>query len=137
MTENMVLSPSGKCKTFDAKADGYGRGEAVNCLYLKRLDDAIRDNNPIRAIIRSTATNSDGSSTMISSPSSETQETLIRTAYRNANIHDIAETGLFECHGTGTMAGDTAESAAIAAVLGGKGAVLGAVRLSRVIITGN
>ncbi|PLN86691.1 putative polyketide synthase [Aspergillus taichungensis] len=128
MTENMVISPNGICKTFDAKADGYGRGEAVNCLYLKKLDDAVRDNNPIRAVIRSTATNSDGSSTMISTPSSETQEKLIRTAYRNANIDNIAETGLFECHGTGTMAGDTAESAAIAAVLGGKGAVLGAVK---------
>src|SRR5258708_880268 len=53
-------SATGKCHTFDAKADGYCKGEAVNAVYLKRLDDALRDGDPIRAVIRGTATNSDG-----------------------------------------------------------------------------
>lgn len=53
-------SATGKCHTFDAKADGYCKSEAINCVILKRLEDALRDGDPIRAIIRGTATNSDG-----------------------------------------------------------------------------
>lgn len=51
------LSPEGSSKSFDASADGYARGEAVSALYVKRLDEAIKDGNPIRAVIRSSATN--------------------------------------------------------------------------------
>lgn len=57
MTAQMALSPEGSSKSFDASADGYARGEAVNAIYIKRLDEAIRDNNPIRAIIRGSASN--------------------------------------------------------------------------------
>jgi acyl transferase domain-containing protein len=60
MGANGAASLSGKCHTFDEKADGYIKAEAVNMVYLKRLDDAIRDKDPIRAIIRGSATNSDG-----------------------------------------------------------------------------
>lgn len=57
MSLQMALSPEGSSKSFDAAADGYARGEAVNALYIKRLDEAIRDGNPIRAVLRGSATN--------------------------------------------------------------------------------
>ena len=57
MTVQMALSPEGSSKTFDASADGYARGEAVTALYIKRLDEAVRYRNPIRAILRGSATN--------------------------------------------------------------------------------
>lgn len=103
MCSNMVLSPSGVCRTFDAKADGYGRGEAINILYLKRLDDALRHNDPIRAVIRSTATNSDGKTQNISIPSMGAQASLIQAAYQRAGIRVLSDTGFIECHGTGTQ----------------------------------
>ena len=94
-------SLTGKCHTFDVKADGYIKGEAVNAVLLKRLDDAIRDGDAIRAVIRGTATNSDGHTPGIASPSSEAQATAIRDA--NAGLHDFNETSYLECHGTGTQ----------------------------------
>lgn len=109
-------SATGKCHTFDAKADGYIKGEAVNAVYLKRLDDAIRDGDPIRAVIRGSATNSDGWTPGIASPSSEAQAAAIRTAYANAGIVDFNETGYLECHGTGTPAGDPIEVGGAASV---------------------
>lgn len=130
MFESMVLSPRGISQTFDAKADGYGRGEAINAIYIKTLRDAQRDRDPIRAIIRSTSSNSDGQTQFISQPCADSQEALIRSAYRNAGIKDdeIYNTALFECHGTGTAVGDTVETSAVARVFGDKGVVLGAVR---------
>ncbi|KAK5992001.1 Highly reducing polyketide synthase [Cladobotryum mycophilum] len=109
-------SATGKCHTFDAKADGYIKGEAVNAVYLKRLDDAIRDGDPIRAVIRGSATNSDGWTPGIASPSSDAQATAIRAAYANAGIRDFNETGYLECHGTGTLAGDPIEVSGAASV---------------------
>ncbi|KAK0702400.1 reducing type I polyketide synthase [Lasiosphaeris hirsuta] len=111
-------SATGKCHTFDAKADGYIKGEAINAVYLKRLDDAIRDGDPIRGVIRGSATNSDGWTPGIASPSSDAQATAIRTAYSNAGITDFNETGFLECHGTGTLAGDPIEVAGAASVFG-------------------
>ena len=99
-------SPTGRCHTFDAKADGYIKAEAVNMLVLKRLDDAIRDENSIRAIIRGSSTNSDGWTPGIASPSSEAQAIAIRKAYAKAGISDFRDTSYLECHGTGTQAGD-------------------------------
>ncbi|KAJ5142667.1 Fum1p [Penicillium bovifimosum] len=128
MSENMVLSPSGACRTFDEKADGYGRGEAVNAIYIKRLDDAIRNNDPVRAIIRSTTTNCDGRTPSITTPGSHTQERLVRKAYQKAGIQDISQTGFFECHGTGTIIGDTAETAAVAKLFQDKGIIIGSVK---------
>ncbi|PYI23452.1 thiolase-like protein [Aspergillus violaceofuscus CBS 115571] len=125
MSDSMVLSPNGSCRTFDANADGFARGEGINALYLKRLEDALRCKDPIRAIIRSTSANSDGRSAILTTPSAVSQECLIRSAYRRAGIVDVASTGYFECHGTGTMAGDTAELSALCQVLGGKGAIIG------------
>ncbi|KAF2267503.1 hypothetical protein CC78DRAFT_490418 [Lojkania enalia] len=127
MTEQGVLSPTGSCKTFDAAADGYARGEAINAIYIKRLSDAIRDSDPIRAVIRATSTNCDGKTPGIAYPSSESHEQMIRRAYQAAQL-DIPDTGFFECHGTGTAVGDPLETVAIANVLGGKGAYIGSVK---------
>lgn len=111
-----AFSPTGTCKTFDADADGYIRAEAVSCMYLKRLDDAIRDGDPIRAVIRGSATNSDGNTTSLTQPSSEAQAAAIRMAYQNAGITNLNETGYLECHGTGTPTGDPIEVAGLASV---------------------
>lgn len=102
-------SATGKCHTFDIKADGYIKAEGINAVILKRLDDAIRDKDPIRAVIRGTATNSDGRTPGIASPSSEAQAAAIRAAYANAQITDLKATTYLECHGTGTQAGDPLE----------------------------
>ncbi|KAH8646008.1 polyketide synthase [Tricladium varicosporioides] len=111
-----VASTSGRCHTFDVKADGYIKAEAVNAVMLKRLSDAIRDGDPIRGIIRGSATNSDGRTPGIASPSSEAQAAAIRAAYRRAGIPDLGATAYVECHGTGTQAGDPIEVNGVASV---------------------
>lgn len=112
-----LLSPEGKCFAFDSRASGYGRGEGAATLILKPLVDAIRDGNPIRAVIRQTAANQDGKTPTLTSPSREAQEQLIRDCYSKAGL-DPRNTGYVEAHGTGTQAGDTNEAAAIGTVLG-------------------
>ncbi|KAI1470380.1 polyketide synthase [Daldinia caldariorum] len=107
-----VLSPTGTCHTFDASADGYGRAEGVNAIYVKRLSAALRDGNPIRAIIRGSAVNASGKTPGISLPSGRLQEVVIRKAYQNAGI-DFTGTDYVECHGTGTPVGDPIEVDAI------------------------
>ncbi|KAI0485708.1 putative polyketide synthase [Xylaria cf. heliscus] len=102
-------SPSGLCHVFDLDADGYVKAEAVSCVIVKRLSDAIRDRDPIRAIVRGTASNSNGRTGGIASPSSEAQANAIRAAYSNAGITNLNETAYLECHGTGTQAGDPTE----------------------------
>ncbi|OHW97941.1 polyketide synthase [Colletotrichum incanum] len=116
MGANGAASLSGRCHTFDSKADGYIKAEAVNMVYLKRLDDAIRDNDPIRAIIRGTATNSDGWTAGIASPNPVAQVAAMRQAYKNAGITDLSQTSYVEFHGTGTRAGDSIEADAVASV---------------------
>ncbi|WYZ46092.1 hypothetical protein EsH8_IX_000317 [Colletotrichum jinshuiense] len=130
MSEQGVLSPNGSCRTFDAGADGYARGEAVNVVYIKRLSDAIRDGNPIRAVIRGTSSNSDGKTPSLTIPSFESHEAMIRRAYKAAAIGtlDIAQTGFVECHGTGTAAGDPIETTAIAKVFGNAGVHIGSCK---------
>lgn len=127
MSEAGVLSPTGSCKTFDAAADGFARGEAVNAVLIKPLEDAMRDGDPVRAIIRSTAVNSDGRTSHIGSPSSDSQVTMIRRAYERAGIEDPSQTPFIECHGTGTVRGDPIEAAAVASVFGEHGAYIGSV----------
>ncbi|KAJ5291615.1 Fum1p [Penicillium angulare] len=128
MSDNMVLSPSGVCRTFDEKADGYGRGEAINAVYIKRLSDAVRDGDHVRAIIRATSTNCDGRTPSITTPGSLTQERLIKKTYAKAGIENITETGFFECHGTGTTIGDTAEVSVVAKLFQNNGTVIGSVK---------
>ncbi|KAK4458706.1 hypothetical protein QBC42DRAFT_19564 [Cladorrhinum samala] len=111
-----AASPSGRCWTFDARADGYIKAEAINCLILKRLDDALRDGDPIRAVIRGTSTNSDGWTPGIASPSPDAQALAIRRAYSRAGIASLHQTAYLECHGTGTLAGDPVECKAASSV---------------------
>ncbi|KAL8736136.1 MAG: hypothetical protein Q9181_002526 [Wetmoreana brouardii] len=127
MTQQGVLSPEGSCKTFDAAADGFARAEAINAIYIKRLDDAISDGNPIRAIIRGTSTNSDGKSGSLMAPNGEAHETLMRKVYEEASL-DPKETAFVECHGTGTATGDPIETTAVGKVFGEHGVLIGSVK---------
>ncbi|KAJ6015189.1 PKS-like enzyme, partial [Penicillium herquei] len=111
-----AASLSGRCHTFDSKADGYMKSEAVNMVIVKRLSDAIRDRDPIRGIVRGSSTNSDGWTAGIASPSSEAQAKATRQAYINAGITDLNQTAYVECHGTGTRAGDPIEVNGVASV---------------------
>jgi acyl transferase domain-containing protein len=127
MSMLMALSPEGSSKSFDASADGYARGEAVTALYIKRLDEAIRDGNPIRAVIRSSAANADGRSQGgMANPNPSAHEACIRKAYASAGL-DMSQTAMVEAHGTGTPVGDPIEVEAIARCFGKDGAYLGAV----------
>ncbi|KAJ0332025.1 hypothetical protein COL922a_011545 [Colletotrichum nupharicola] len=131
MAEQSVLSPDASCKTFDSSANGYVRAEAVNCLFVKRLDLAIRDGNPIRAVIRGSATNSDGKTLGLTTPSAQAQQELIRDAYHYAGIpeSDMWQTAMVECHGTGTAVGDTIEACTVGTVFGDKGMLIGSIIL--------
>jgi hypothetical protein len=131
MFQQGVLSPEGRCKTFDASADGYGRGEGVVAVHVKRLRDAIRDNDPIRAIIRSSCANADGKTAGISQPSSFSHAELMRRGHSLAGIDDLHRTAMIECHGTGTQIGDMLETTAVASVFGDHGVIVGSVRLQR------
>ena len=101
-----AFSPSGKCHTFDAKADGYIKAEGVNTLLIKRLEDAIKDGDPVRAVIRGSATNSNGRTAGIANPSAVAQAAAVKAAYADAGINDLAATSYLECHGTGTLVRD-------------------------------
>lgn len=110
-----VLSPTSTCHTFDESADGYGRAEAAGAVYLKRLSDAVRDGDPIRAVIRSSATNNNGKvpAVGITHPNRDGQVEVIKHAYKRAGNLDPRLTGFFECHGTGTAIGDPLEVHAV------------------------
>ncbi|TWU78585.1 t1pks [Metarhizium rileyi] len=127
MSEQGVLSPDGSCKTFSSAADGYARGEAIVGVFLKPLDEAIRNGNPIRAVIRATATNHDGKTSGFSLPSSDAQEAMIRRAYEVAGL-PVSDTGYVECHGTGTFVGDPIETKALSSVFGELGVTIGSTK---------
>ncbi|KEY64667.1 hypothetical protein S7711_02867 [Stachybotrys chartarum IBT 7711] len=103
-----VLSPTSTCHTFDASADGYGRAEAVNAVYLKRLSAAIKDGDKVWSVIRGTAINSNGRTPGITQPSAKWQAAVVRKAYKTAGL-SFDETDYIECHGTGTAVGDPIE----------------------------
>lgn len=112
MTALNFLGKSGKCFTFTNKAEGYGRGEGVGAVIMKRLDDAIRDNDTIRAVIRGSRVNQDGRTPGITMPSSDAQLSNIQAVYKEAGL-DVDQTAYVECHGTGTPAGDPKECFAV------------------------
>ncbi|EKG11419.1 Beta-ketoacyl synthase [Macrophomina phaseolina MS6] len=114
MSSVQLISKDGKSFTFDSRANGYGRGEGVATVVLKRLDDALRDGDPIQAIIKESALNQDGKTETITTPSQEAQIELIKRVYKKAGL-DPKDTGYFEAHGTGTPTGDPLEVGAIAA----------------------
>ncbi|TRX93498.1 hypothetical protein FHL15_005470 [Xylaria flabelliformis] len=126
--QNCLFLVYGQSKTFDASADGYARGEAVNMILIKRASDAIRDNDPIRAIIRGTSVNTDGRTQGMLVPSPVTQAALIKSTYAIAGIHDMSETAMFETHGTGTPIGDPLEAQAVGDCFGDKGIVITSVK---------
>ncbi|OXV05636.1 hypothetical protein Egran_06595, partial [Elaphomyces granulatus] len=117
LTNMHFLSPDSICYSFDERANGYARGEGMAALILKPLENAIRDGDTIRAVIRGTAVNSDGKTPGITMPSKDAQISLIQSAYKQSGC-DPAVTGYFEAHGTGTAAGDPIEASAIGAALG-------------------
>lgn len=98
------LSPSSRCFSFDGRANGYARGEGFGVLVIKRVSDAIRDNDTIRAVIRSTGSNQDGRTPGVTQPSKDSQEQLIRDTYAKAMLN-MRDTAFFEAHGTGTAVG--------------------------------
>ncbi|KAL3453049.1 hypothetical protein BJX65DRAFT_302946 [Aspergillus insuetus] len=144
MQEQGIISPSGSCKSFDADADGYARGEAVSAIYVKRLSDAVRDGDPIRSVIRSSCINSasasysasasrsesgsgvDGRS--ITTPSADAQEALIHRGLKLAGVTDSKSVAMVECHGTGTQVGDPIEATAVGNVFGEHGIYIGSVK---------
>ncbi|MFB1483785.1 SDR family NAD(P)-dependent oxidoreductase [Corallococcus sp. RDP092CA] len=112
-----ALSPDGRCKTFDASADGYGRGEGCGVVVLKRLSDALQDEDEILAVIRGSAVNHDGPSSGLTVPNGLAQQALIRQALESARVRP-GEVGYVEAHGTGTRLGDPIEFEALGAVFG-------------------
>jgi myxalamid-type polyketide synthase MxaB len=110
-----MLSPDGRCKTFDASANGYVRGEGCGVLVLKRLKDALAAADNILAVIRGTAVNHNGRSGGLTVPSGPAQQELIRRALRNAGLKP-ADVSYVEAHGTGTSVGDPIEVGALASV---------------------
>ncbi|MBD2519331.1 KR domain-containing protein [Nostoc sp. FACHB-973] len=112
-----MLAPDGRCKTFDATADGFGRGEGCGVVVLKRLSDAIAQGDNILAVIRGSAVNQDGRSGGLTVPNGPSQQAVIRTALANAGIAPN-QVSYVEAHGTGTSLGDPIELRALGAVLG-------------------
>jgi acyl transferase domain-containing protein/NAD(P)-dependent dehydrogenase (short-subunit alcohol dehydrogenase family) len=110
-----ALAPDGRCKTFDATADGLGRGEGCGMVVLKRLSDARRDHDNVIAVIRGSAISQDGRSSGLTVPNPKAQEGVIRAALLNAaaDPHDVT---YVETHGTGTPLGDPIELEALGAV---------------------
>ncbi len=112
-----MLSPDGHCKTFDASADGYVRGEGCGVVVLKRLSDAMRDGDNVLALIRGSAVNQDGRSNGLTAPNGLAQQDVIRMAMAQAHVTPN-QIGYVEAHGTGTPLGDPIEMASLNAVLG-------------------
>ncbi|MFG2194193.1 SDR family NAD(P)-dependent oxidoreductase [Streptomyces sp. NPDC048639] len=112
-----ALAPDGRCKAFDASADGIARGEGCGVVVLKRLDDALRDGDRVLALVRGSAVNSDGRSAGMVAPNPAAQQALLRAATRDAGVGP-ADIDYVEAHGTGTLLGDPIEASALSAVLG-------------------
>lgn len=116
-SQSKMMAPDGRCKFGDARANGYVRSEGAAAIVLKRLSDALADNDPIHAVILGSAANNDGqSSGFLTTPGGAGQEEVLRLAYQNAGISP-GKVQYIEAHGTGTSAGDPVEIGALGAVL--------------------
>jgi acyl transferase domain-containing protein/acyl carrier protein/NAD(P)-dependent dehydrogenase (short-subunit alcohol dehydrogenase family)/ubiquinone/menaquinone biosynthesis C-methylase UbiE len=125
-----MLSPTGRCRPFSAEADGIALSEGVGMVVLKRLADAVRDGDPIRAVIRGSGIGQDGRTNGITAPSARSQAALIRRVLEVDAKLDPAEIGYVEAHGTGTPLGDPIELRALTEVFGDRGGecLLGSVK---------
>ena len=112
-----MMAKDGRCKTFDARADGFVRGEGCGVVVLKRLSDALADGDRVRAVIRGTAVNQDGRSANLTAPNGLAQQAVVRLALENGRIAP-REISYVEAHGTGTALGDPIEVEALSEVLG-------------------
>ncbi|RCG25471.1 acyltransferase domain-containing protein [Streptomyces diacarni] len=112
-----ATAPDGRCKPFDAAADGYGRGEGAGVLVLKRLSDAQRDGDRVWATVLGSAVNQDGRTSGIMAPDGDAQRHVMERACRRAGV-DPLSVGYVEAHGTGTRRGDPLEASALSAVYG-------------------
>jgi acyl transferase domain-containing protein/D-arabinose 1-dehydrogenase-like Zn-dependent alcohol dehydrogenase/aryl carrier-like protein len=125
-----MLSPDGQCRTFDAGANGFVAGDGCGVIVLKKLADAIADGDRIHAVIRGTAVNQDGRTSVITAPNGRAQQEVVRAALANARVRG-ADVTYVETHGTGTALGDPIEVDALTAALQADGAgpcALGAVK---------
>jgi acyl transferase domain-containing protein len=131
ITQANMISGDGRCKTFDDKADGYGRSEGCGVLLLKRLSDALRDKNHVFALISGTAVGHSGESGGLTVPNRTSQEQVMRRAIESAAL-EPKDIGCVEAHGTGTSLGDPIEAAAIDAVFHASHSALRPVRVASV-----
>jgi len=112
-----MLSADGRCKTFDAGADGFVRSEGCGVVVLKRFSDAVADGDNILAVIRGTAINQDGHTSGLTVPNGPAQESVIRQALKNSGVQP-EQVSYIEAHGTGTSLGDPIEVTALGNVFG-------------------
>jgi acyl transferase domain-containing protein/acyl carrier protein len=117
LTKSGLMSPDGRCKAFDASANGYVRSEGAGVVVLKLLSKALADGDPIHAVIQTTAVNQDGRTNGLTSPNRFAQEAVLREAYRSAGVSP-SQVQYVEAHGTGTAVGDAIECRALGAVFG-------------------
>ena len=114
-----MLSPQGRCKTFDESANGYGRGEGCGVLAVKSLAMAMADSDDIRAIVKGSALNQDGRTSGLTAPNGPSQQSVIRAALKAGDLQPL-DVSYVECHGTATPLGDPIEVQALGAVYGKK-----------------
>ncbi|MFC6010851.1 type I polyketide synthase [Nocardia lasii] len=134
MCKGSFLAADGRCKSFDASADGYGRGEGAGMVALKKLDDAVRDGDRVYAVIKATGSNQDGRTTAITVPNVDSQEALARTVCERSGLAPDEITYL-EAHGTGTLVGDPVELRALGRVFGSPSGRTGTIGVGSVKAT--
>ncbi|MCC8992583.1 MAG: SDR family NAD(P)-dependent oxidoreductase [Candidatus Contendobacter sp.] len=117
MTKFGAMAPDGRSKAFDARANGYVRGEGAGVALLKPLAQALADGDPVLAVVRGSAVNNDGPSNGLTAPSPDAQRAVLRDAYARARVSP-AEVDYVEAHGTGTLLGDPIEAGSLGTVLG-------------------
>ena len=134
LSQGEMLSPDGRCKAFDSRADGYVRGEGAGAVLLKPNDQAVRDGDAVHAVIKAVALNHGGRTTSLTAPNPDAQADLLIEAYRAADV-PVGTIGYIEAHGTGTALGDPIETIGLSTAFrrlrgqGGKaGCVLGSVK---------